>query len=150
MNRIAHGRGRRTEGNPRAPLWDWSTTPAARPRQPRDETGSCGSQPAYQSLLDRRLQRRPLPCATFDRGLAAELIGRRTLMPSALETGHESGATLTVDTRADGRCSYGDIGHVGLFRRVLIGLIGRSGRREEQSCRSSSPKAATAATRSRA
>ena len=53
--------------------------------------GSCGSQPAHQSLLDHRLQRRLLPCTASDRGLAAELIGRRTLMPSALEKGHESG-----------------------------------------------------------
>src|SRR5215211_1477715 len=67
--------------------------PAPRPRYPRDETGSCGSQPAHQSVIDRRLQRRPRPCATFDRLLATELIGRRTLMPYALETGHESGAT---------------------------------------------------------
>ena len=67
--------------------------PASRPRQPRDGTGSCGSQPAHQSLLDRRLQRRPLPCATFSQLLAAELIGRRTLMPHALETGHESGSS---------------------------------------------------------
>src|SRR5215216_2914404 len=37
--------------------------PAPRPRQPRDGTGSCGNQPANQSLLDRRLQRRPLSCA---------------------------------------------------------------------------------------
>ena len=31
--------------------------------------GSCGSQPAHQSLLDRRLQRRPLPCANFGQPL---------------------------------------------------------------------------------
>src|SRR5215217_8103950 len=74
--------------------------PAPRPRQPRDGTGSCGSQPAHQSLLDRRLQRRPRPCATFDRLLATELIGRRTLMPYALETGHESGETTTDGTLA--------------------------------------------------
>src|SRR3954470_18918692 len=75
-------------------------TSAPRARQPRDETRSCGSQPAHQSLLDRRLQRRPLPCAILSLVLAAELIGRRTLMPHALEKGHESGATPTVGTLA--------------------------------------------------
>ena len=100
LNRIAHGRGRRTEGNPRAPLWDRSPTSAPRPRQPRDGTGSCGSQPAYQSFLDRRLQRRLRPCATFSQALAAELIGRRTLMSYALEKGHESGSTETLGTHA--------------------------------------------------
>src|SRR3954449_7855839 len=78
-------------------------TSAPRARQPRDETRSCGSQPAHQSLLDRRLQRRPLPCAIFGKILAAEPIGRRTLMPHALEKGHESGATTT------------DAAHPGLF-----------------------------------
>ena len=63
LTRIAHGRGRRTEGNPRDPLCGRSPTPAPRPRQPRDGTGSCGSQPAHQSVIDRRLQRRLLPCA---------------------------------------------------------------------------------------
>src|SRR5215207_9529438 len=77
--------------------------PAPRPRQPRDGTGSCGSQPAYQSLLDRRLQRRPRPCAIFDRLLAAELIGRRTLMPRALETGHESVSIAAVRARTKSR-----------------------------------------------
>ena len=80
------------------PLWDRSPTSAPRPRQPRDGTGSCGSQPAYQSLLDRRLQRRPRPCATLSQVLAAELIGRRTLMSHALEKGHESGQTQTDGT----------------------------------------------------
>src|SRR3954462_7686807 len=65
--------------------------PAPRLRQPRDGTRSCGSQPAHQSLLDRRLQHRPLPCAILSLVLAAELIGRRTLIPHALEKGHESG-----------------------------------------------------------
>src|SRR5215217_1232308 len=67
--------------------------PAPRARQPRDGTGSCGSQPAYQSLLDRRLQRRPLPCAILNLVSAAEPIGRRTLMSYALEKGHESATT---------------------------------------------------------
>src|SRR5215212_6112034 len=74
--------------------------PAPRLRQPRDGTGSCGSQPAHQSLLDRRLQHRPRPCAILSLVLAAEPIGRRTLMPHALEKGHESGSTLTVRTLA--------------------------------------------------
>jgi hypothetical protein len=81
--------------------------PAPRPRQPRDGTGSCGDQPAHQSLLDRRLQRRPLPCAIFGQALAAELIGRRTLMPHALETGHESGQMQTEDTLRPGAISSG-------------------------------------------
>src|SRR5689334_13188943 len=34
---------------------------------------------------------RPLPCATAERSFASEPIGRRTLVPSHLETGHESG-----------------------------------------------------------
>src|SRR3954452_23303757 len=72
--------------------------PAPRLRQPRDGTRSCGSQPAHQSLLDRRLQHRPLPCAILSLVLAAELIGRRTLMTHALEKGHESGTTQSVDT----------------------------------------------------
>src|SRR5689334_20712068 len=33
---------------------------------------------------------RPLPCATAERSFASEPIGRRTLVPSHLETGHES------------------------------------------------------------
>src|SRR5215218_2396947 len=73
--------------------------PAPRPRQPQDGTGSCGSQPAHQSLLDRRLQRRPLPCAILSLVSAAEPIGRRTLMAQALEKGHESGPSVTVGTR---------------------------------------------------
>src|SRR3954464_15218245 len=72
--------------------------PAPRLRQPRDGTRSCGSQPAHQSLLDRRLQHRPLPCAILSLVLAAELIGRRTLMTHALEKGHESGPTPTLGT----------------------------------------------------
>jgi hypothetical protein len=63
LTRIAHGRGRRTEGNPRCALCGRSPTSAPRPRQPRDGTGSCGSQPAHQSVIDRRLQRRLRPCA---------------------------------------------------------------------------------------
>src|SRR5689334_4597265 len=35
---------------------------------------------------------RPLPCATAERSFASEPIGRRTLVPSHLETGHESGS----------------------------------------------------------
>ena len=73
--RIAHGRGRRTEGNPRDPLCGRPPTPAPRPRQPRDGTGSCGSQPAHQSVIDRRLQlpppamrdRGPMLCFRIDR-----------------------------------------------------------------------------------
>src|SRR3954470_18373998 len=71
-------------------------TSAPRARQPRDETRSCGSQPAHQSLLDRRLQRRPLPCAILSLVLAAELIGRRTLMPHALEKGHKSDPSMKL------------------------------------------------------
>src|SRR5215207_3770907 len=76
--------------------------PAPRARQPRDGTGSCGSQPAYQSLLDRRLQRRPLPCAILNLVSAAEPIGRRTLMSYALEKGHESGR-LSIQRGSSGK-----------------------------------------------
>jgi hypothetical protein len=119
--------------------------PASRPRQPRDGTGSCGSQPAYQSLIDRRLQHRPLPCATFNRLLAAELIGRRTLMPRALETGHESGSVgmslnklccpfawrwgaagiiFQEAARLHGQRPPGDHAMFTLIQRCLCGILG--------------------------
>src|SRR5262245_36985997 len=72
--------------------------PAPRPRQPQDGTRSCGSQPAHQSMLDRRPQHRPLPCAILSLVLTAEPIGRRTLMTNALEKGHESGQMQTEDS----------------------------------------------------
>src|SRR5215213_5349054 len=81
--------------------------PAPRSRQPRDATRSCGSQPANQSLLDRRLQRRPLPCAILSLVLTAEPIGRRMLMTNALEKEHESGVTETDDSHSPSLTAYG-------------------------------------------
>src|SRR3954449_4371354 len=64
--------------------------PAPRARQPRDEPRSCGSQPAHQSLLDRRLSCRPLPCAIIGRTSCFRTDRRRTPMPPTIESGHES------------------------------------------------------------
>jgi hypothetical protein len=72
--------------------------PAPRARQPRDEPRSCGSQPAHQSVLDRRLSRRPLPCAIIGRTSCFRTDRRRTPMPPTIESGHESGQTQTEDT----------------------------------------------------
>src|SRR5690348_2067069 len=88
--------------------------PAPRPRQPRDEPRSCGSQPAHQSVIDRRLSRRPLPCASVGRCFASEPSGRRTPMPPAIESGHESG---TIGTNADGFRRIEVITGVGRHRR---------------------------------
>src|SRR5215208_5571065 len=85
--------------------------PAPRPRQPQDGTGSCGSQPANQSLLDRRLQRCPLPCAILSLVSAAEPIGRRTIMSYALGKGHESGLTKTFGTYKRYRPTSGTVRH---------------------------------------
>src|SRR5689334_25228569 len=64
---------------------------------------------------------RPLPCATAERSFASEPIGRRTLVPAPLETGQDSGPSLTADThppharcRISGRARPG----VGAYRRI--------------------------------
>src|SRR5689334_4655289 len=79
-------------GSPRAPLWDRSPTSAPRPRQPRDGTGSCGSQPAHQSMIDRRLQLPPP--AMRDRRADASL-------PNRSGDEHSRLRTLKRDMRVD-------------------------------------------------
>ena len=48
-----------------------------------------------------------VPChaRTLANPFATELIGRRTLMPHSLETGHESGLMQTVGTPRAGSCA---------------------------------------------
>ena len=46
------GGGRNRSGQPSASAWN--ATSARRQRQARDETWSCGNQPAYHSMINRR------------------------------------------------------------------------------------------------
>src|SRR3954449_184422 len=87
--------------------------PAPRARQPRDEPRSCGSQPAHQSLLDRRLSCRPLPCAIIGRTSCFRTDRRRTPMPPTIESGHESGISLSLSDAAvvKGMLARGDRQH---------------------------------------
>src|SRR4051812_44606227 len=74
-------------------------TSAPRPRQPRGGTGSCGSQPAYQSLIDRRLQRRLRPCTVLDRTSCFRTDRETNAHASRSGNGHESGQMQTEDTQ---------------------------------------------------
>src|SRR3954453_3419283 len=79
--------------------------PAPRARQPRDEPRSCVSQPAHQSLLDRRLSCRPLPCAIIGRTSCFRTDRERTPMPPTIESGHESGSRGFPSVRPPRPCA---------------------------------------------
>src|SRR5690242_7548953 len=58
---------------------------------PETELGPAVANPRIRACSTVVFSCRPLPCAIFGYVLAAEPIGRRTLMTHTLEKGHESG-----------------------------------------------------------
>src|SRR4051812_16267869 len=58
---------------------------------PETEQGPAVANPRIRVCSTVVFSCRPLPCAIIGKSLAAELIGRRTLMPSRVEMGHERG-----------------------------------------------------------
>src|SRR5690349_23841249 len=68
--------------------------PAPRPRQPRDEPRSCGSQPAHQSVIDRRLQLPPPAMRDLWTDFLLPTGSETNAHVSPLEKGHESGSLV--------------------------------------------------------
>jgi hypothetical protein len=87
------GAGRKVRAILERPLGPASPTPVLRPRYTRDDTWSCGSQPADGRLINRRQRRsRSRPDSGADRPNAAPSARRAELRDLPLEKGHGRGA----------------------------------------------------------
>src|SRR5215207_6393674 len=75
-------------------------TPAPRPRQPRTKQGPAVANPRIRVRSTVVFGAAPCHARSSTGCLASEPIGRRTPMRQAMVTGHESGVTGTLGTRA--------------------------------------------------